>query len=113
LLAHTWPGNIRELQNAIERALIAAEGRVISPAHLGISPSLEAPIAGRPSATTQPLVEVEKKAVLEALRRANGNKARAAAALGLSRGTFYRRLERFGLLELSGPGHRVRGRAAS
>src|SRR5207247_2694222 len=36
LLAHTWPGNIRELQNAIERALIAADGHVISPAHLGI-----------------------------------------------------------------------------
>ena len=36
LLAHTWPGNIRELQNAIERALIAADGHVISAAHLGI-----------------------------------------------------------------------------
>ncbi len=106
LLAHTWPGNIRELQNAIERALIAADGRIISPAHLGIAEH-GVPAAGLPSGppivagsvpTSQPLAEVEKQAVVDALRRAKGNKARAAAALGLSRGAFYRRLERFGLI---------------
>jgi DNA-binding NtrC family response regulator len=105
LLAHTWPGNIRELQNAIERALIAAEGRVISAGHLGIGghASLATglpsgpPIAAGSVPTPQPLAEVEKQAVVDALRRAKGNKARAAAALGLSRGAFYRRLERFGL----------------
>ena len=106
LLAHAWPGNIRELQNAIERALIAADGRTISPTHLGIGghgsvaagvPS-SPPIAAGSVSTTQPLVEVEKQAVVDALRRAKGNKARAAAALGLSRGAFYRRLQRFGLV---------------
>jgi len=106
LLAHAWPGNIRELQNAIERALIAADGRTISPTHLGIGghgsvaagvPS-SPPIAAGSISTTQPLVEVEKQAVVDALRRAKGNKARAAAALGLSRGAFYRRLQRFGLV---------------
>jgi len=106
LLAHTWPGNIRELQNAIERALIAADGRVISPAHLGIAEhgplatglSARAPIVAGSVPTDQPLVEVEKQAVAEALRHAKGNKTRAAAALGLSRGSFYRRLERFGFV---------------
>ena len=106
LLAHTWPGNIRELQNAIERALIAADGHVISAAHLGIGGhrSLvpgrrsEAPIAAGSFPTAQPLLEVEKQAVADALRRAKGNKTQAAAALGLSRGAFYRRLERFGLV---------------
>jgi transcriptional regulator with GAF, ATPase, and Fis domain len=106
LLAHTWPGNIRELQNAIERALIAADGHVISAAHLGIGGhrSLvagcrsEAPIAAGSFPTAQPLLEVEKQAVVGALRRAKGNKTQAAAALGLSRGAFYRRLERFGLV---------------
>src|SRR5437879_719589 len=106
LLAHAWPGNIRELQNAIERALIAADGRVISPAHLGIGRhrSLvagrrsEAPIAAGSFPTAQPLLEVERQAVVDALRRAKGNKTQAAAALGLSRGAFYRRLERFGLV---------------
>ena len=48
--------------------------------------------------TAQPLLEVEKQAVADALRRAKGNKTHAAAALGLSRGAFYRRLERFGLV---------------
>ena len=106
LLAHTWPGNIRELQNAIERALIMANGRVISPAHLGLG-GHGVPAGGLPSGppvvagsvpTTQPLAEVEKQAVLDALRRAKGNKAQAAAELGLSRGALYRRLERFGLV---------------
>src|SRR2546427_42793 len=106
LLAHTWPGNIRELQNAIERALIAADGRVISPAHLGIAEhvplatglSSGAPIAAGSVLTSQPLAVVEKQAVADALRRAKGNKTQAAAALGLSRGAFYRRLERFGFV---------------
>jgi len=106
LLAHTWPGNIRELQNAIERALIAAEGRNITPAHLGIGehgplaagiPS-GPPIAAGFAPTTRPLVEVEKQAVVDALQRTKGNKTQAAAALGLSRGAFYRRLGRFGLV---------------
>jgi DNA-binding NtrC family response regulator len=104
LLAHGWPGNIRELQNAIERALIVAEGHVISSTHLGIGGSLapglpsEAPTAARSVPMPQPLAEVEKQVVVDALRSAKGNKTEAAAALGLSRGALYRRLERFGLL---------------
>src|SRR2546430_1812225 len=120
LLAHTWPGNIRELQNAIERALIAADGHVISPAHLGIgghpTPASGLPL-GTPSVagaatTTQPLAEVEKQTVLDALRRGRGNKTEAALALGLSRGALYRRLQRFGLLAKNRAvsGHAVRKR---
>ena len=106
LRVHHWPGNIRELQNAIERALILADGELISGGHLGIvghSPSA-ADIASRPVAgessppPTQPLAEVEKQSVLAALRRAKGNKSHAAAALGLSRGALYTRLRRFGLI---------------
>ena len=120
LLAHTWPGNIRELQNAIERALIAADGHVISPTHLGIgghpTPASGLPL-GTPSVagaatTTQPLAEVEKQTVLDALRRGRGNKTEAALALGLSRGALYRRLQRFGLLAKNRAvsGHAVRKR---
>ena len=58
----------------------------------------EAPIAAGSFPAAQPLLEVEKQAVVDALRRAKGNKTQAAAALGLSRGAFYRRLERFGLV---------------
>ena len=106
LLVHHWPGNIRELQNAIERALILADGALISGAHLGIaghSPAaagvLLRPAAGETSPpVTQPLAEVEKQSVIEALRRAKGNKSHAAAALGLSRGALYTRLRRFRLI---------------
>jgi len=105
LVAHAWPGNIRELQNAIERALILAEGELVSAAQLGIvprasrgeaSPGASAPDI-EPRTEARALAEVEKHMIVEALRRANGNKTRAAAALGLSRTQLFRRLRRLGL----------------
>ena len=104
-MAHSWPGNIRELQNAIERALILAEGELISAGQLGIVPR---PSRGEgPSGTSTPdlapatevraLADLEKHMIVEALRRASGNKSRAAAALGLSRTQLFRRVRRLGL----------------
>jgi transcriptional regulator with GAF, ATPase, and Fis domain len=103
LLAHAWPGNIRELQNAIERALILAQGELISAAHLGIVPpaprgaTMPAVTAPPVQAPTPPLTiaEQEKRMITEALRRTKGNKARAAAALGLSPTQLLRRIRRF------------------
>jgi len=104
LVAHSWPGNIRELQNAIERALILAEGELISAVQLGIAPrpsqEVTTPAAPAPDIDrrdVRALAEVEKQMIADALRRANGNKSRAAAALGLSRTQLLRRLRRFGL----------------
>ena len=108
LLAHLWPGNIRELQNAIERALILADGGLISAAHLGIMPrpareagSAAPTLPARESRSTNvhDLAEEEKQMILEALRQAQGNKSRAAAALGLTRKRFYTRLHRLGLAD--------------
>jgi two-component system response regulator HydG len=107
-MACAWPGNIRELQNAIERALIRAQGAPISVEHLGLVPRVAGdaapPAAAAPAvvpgaADVHGLVELEKQMILDALRRANGNKSRAAAAFGVSRTRFHRRLRHLGLDE--------------
>jgi Nif-specific regulatory protein len=101
LRRHPWPGNIRELQNAIERSLITSEGTLITATHLAIpsgSQSLLAqpqavPLA--PAGAAGSLQDLERAAILEALQRTHGHKSRAAALLGLSRFQLYTRLKRY------------------
>jgi transcriptional regulator with GAF, ATPase, and Fis domain len=98
LLSHRWPGNIRELANAVERALIVSEGGLLTADHFGIAPPEPSPDVGAadPRAPVS-LAAMEKSALLAALERAKGNKAHAAAALGITRTQLYTRLRRFGL----------------
>jgi transcriptional regulator with GAF, ATPase, and Fis domain len=101
LRRHTWPGNIRELQNAIERGLITCEGTLVTAAHLAIPVPLAAttppakPEPVRPAPDSMALEELQRKAIIDALQRTHGHKGRAAALLGLTRFQLYSRLKRY------------------
>jgi DNA-binding NtrC family response regulator len=90
LLDYTWPGNIRELGHALERAVLLAQGDLVRYGDLALRP----PTAGSaPRIEELTLEEVEKLMIQKALTRYDGNVSQAAKALGLSRSALYRRLE--------------------
>jgi DNA-binding NtrC family response regulator len=93
LLVHPWPGNIRELDHAIERAVLLATAEQIRPSDLGLKMASNA--ATR--LEDLPLEDVEKMLIQKALSRYDGNVSRAAQALGLSRSALYRRIASYGL----------------
>jgi two-component system NtrC family response regulator len=91
--AHPWPGNVRELENAIKRSVIMADGNSITAEDLGLSPAEDPALFN----LRQVRDEAEKQAVLKVMARVDGNIARAAELLGISRPTLYDLLNRFGL----------------
>lgn len=94
--AHNWPGNIRELENCIKRATIMADGSQVTADDLGLAvPAGEQDDASLDLRTVRD--EAEKKAVIAALARSNGNVLRAAELLGVSRPTLYDLMHRLGL----------------
>ena len=102
LAAHPWRGNIRELRNAVERALIICDGELITARDLGLSApaaSAAADPVEPPAVAARPrtLADLEREQILEALDKAEGKKARAARFLGLTRSQLYTRLKRHGI----------------
>src|SRR6266571_461852 len=93
LLAHPWPGNVRELDHVVERAVLMAQGNVVTAPDLGLKGGREGPAR----LEDMSLEEVECFLIQKALARFEGNVSKAAEALGLSRSALYRRLERYGL----------------
>ncbi|MGH9611205.1 MAG: sigma-54 interaction domain-containing protein, partial [Bryobacteraceae bacterium] len=93
LHAHSWEGNVRELNHVIERAVLMAQEHSIRTGDLALRPGP----AVAPSLEQMSLEEVEEFLIRKALTRYEGNVSQAAAALGLSRSALYRRLQRFGL----------------
>lgn len=93
---HPWPGNIRELQHAIERAVILSNSSVLQPEDFNFTPS-SGKEDGQLSLEQYNLEEVEKLLIRKVLKKYNGNITQAATELGLTRSSLYRRLEKYGL----------------
>ena len=93
MLEHPWPGNIRELGHAVERAVLLALGDTIRPSDL----ALRAPSGGSAKIEDLPLEDVERLLIKKALDRHGGNVSQAAKALGLSRSALYRRIAAYGI----------------
>jgi len=94
---HPWPGNIRELQHSIERAVILSNSTVLQPEDFNFSipagKETDVPL----NLDQYNLDEVEKLLIRKVLKKYNGNITQAAADLGLTRSSLYRRLEKHGL----------------
>lgn len=96
LQKYSWPGNIRELQHAIERAIIMSDTNTLQPDDFFF-------LAQKPENNTSveadnfKLDEVEKNVIQRAINKNNGNISKAAKELGLTRASLYRRLEKYGL----------------
>jgi DNA-binding NtrC family response regulator len=107
LKKHLWPGNIRELEHAIERAVAMSKSSVLFPDDfsdfLGSSPgvpSMNAEEEVEERAKASSLEELEKEHILRVLKETNYNKSKASAVLGIDRATLYRKAQRYGI-ELS------------
>ena len=93
LEAYGWPGNIRELKNVIERAVLLCEGQVLEPEHL----PLERPLTESQKMTTSTAgpARSERDRIVEALAACAGNQSRAAKMLGIARRTFVTKLDAY------------------
>lgn len=100
LVRYDWPGNIRELENCIERAVVIARGEIIAPADLppqiqALSSEKEDSEVRFPSGIS--LQEVEKALILRTLEDTGGNRSRAAEILGINRRTLQMKLKEYGM----------------
>ena len=93
LMRHDFPGNVRELDHVIERAVLMSQGTQIKANDLGLTTGAD----GSPRLEEMSLEDVEAFLIKKALARHDGNARKAAESLGLSRSAFYRRLQHYGL----------------
>ena len=93
LKSHVWNGNIRELQNVIEKAVILSEGSALMAEDIALEKKVNAPVAA--SAVT--LEETEEQTIRNAVARLQGNLSMVAKELGISRPTLYSKLKKYGI----------------
>ena len=95
LMSYDWPGNVRELENAIERAIALGSGPILHAGDLPTSLQYEAIEQLPQNDELLPLEEMERRAILRALREAGGDKLAAARILGIGKTTLYRKLKQY------------------
>jgi DNA-binding NtrC family response regulator len=91
-----WPGNIRQLQNQIQRAVLLCEGPDVDASDLSVSEILMVPSEGHDTSFTL-LEGVERNAIIQMLRETNGNKLETAKKLGIGRQTLYNKIKAYGI----------------
>jgi len=103
LMQHNFPGNVRELKNAVERAVLYETTNRLQPESLllhqtrgGSQPATSSPTD---ATTILPLDEVERRAIVHALKVTSNNMSHTAHALGIDRTTLYRKLKKYNLLQ--------------
>jgi transcriptional regulator with PAS, ATPase and Fis domain len=107
--AFPWPGNIRQLENAIQQAVLTATGPELRTNHLPpmilSKPGAPAPVGGNGylNSLAQNRETTERAVIVRALEKAAFSRTRAAAALGVSRVTLYKKMKKYGLLPTAGP----------
>jgi DNA-binding NtrC family response regulator len=94
---YQWPGNIRELQHALERAVIMSDSNLLQPEDFLLQEPVLAVMGDNPENETFNLEEVERSAIRDAILKHSGNLSRAAKELGLGRTTLYRKMSKYGL----------------
>ncbi len=107
MVEYPWPGNVRELENAVEHSIICAVGAKVVPESLpqnireyakqGSRPAPPPARASRAEEKEETEDDFQRRRIVSALRRGNGNKAEAARSLGIDRTTLWRRMRRLGL----------------
>ncbi len=92
LANHDWPGNVRELQHAIEKAVIMSDSQVLKPSDFVFSPASRNVLQGEMT-----LEEMEKKLIIDNLRRCSNNLSAVSEKLGITRQTLYNKMRKFGI----------------
>src|SRR5262249_7481349 len=108
MLQYDWPGNVREMENCLERASAMSSGPVLHPADLPTS--LQNALRYGPAANSSdrqaivPLADMERRAIFDALQQLQGDKLRAARMLGIGKTTLYRKLKEYRIAEFGESG---------